>query len=118
MNITEELRRELRVNPICEQVFWRQHFITPLLAARVRNISECGISFRLHDAKDVPRVGDQIQVKFLHQTLGMKPFVVKWIGHGKAGAAVGCALMDFSIIDGAQMAQLRCLKSGSRALAA
>jgi hypothetical protein len=119
MNNVVELRRELRVDPVCEQVFWRQQASGSLTAAGVRNLSESGISFLMHASQtDVPRVGDRIQVRFLHHTRGLRAFVVKWIGQGKAGMAVGCSRVDFSVTDEALVERALSMLGARPAMAA
>ena len=113
MNTGSDQRRELRVDPVCEQIFWRQHITTPLLAGKLRNVSESGISFCLHNSEEnPPRVGDPIQVKFLRHTRGLKPFRIMWIAHTKAGLALGCALASSTYAAEAILAQARAESEG------
>ena len=108
MNTGSDQRREMRVDPVCEHIFWRRHITTPLLAGQLRNVSESGISFRMHDSqKEPPHVGEHIQVKFLRHTRGLKPFRIMWISHTKAGLALGCARVSSTDAAEAILAQAR-----------
>src|SRR5438132_10439712 len=94
MNIVRDHRREPRVQPACEQLFWRQHLATPLLAARMRDISQSGVAFDVHQTHSaVPKVGEEIQVRFLHTTKSMRSFRVMWLARGEGGISLGAARM-------------------------